>query len=78
MEMNYRVIVRFSITREVNEQYFAAWGESKSLAQYFDCALENGASLGYVIQERKPNGEISTIDENGGSVGKWSGISWNA
>lgn len=78
MEMNYRVIVRFSITREVNEQYFATLGESEPLAQYFDCALENGASLGYVIQERKPNGEISTIDENGDSVGKWSGISWNA
>lgn len=78
MEMNYRVIVRFSITREVNEQYFATLGEPESLAQYFDCALENGASLGYVIQERKPNGEISTIDENGDSVGKWSGISWNA
>lgn len=78
MEMNYRVIVRFSITREVNEQYFATLGESESLAQYFNCALENGASLGYVIQEHKPNGEISTIDENGDSVGKWSGISWNA
>lgn len=78
MEMNYRVIVRFSITREVNEQYFATLGKSESLAQYFDCALENGANLGYVIQERKPNGEISTIDENGDSVGKWSGISWNA
>lgn len=78
MEMNYRVIVRFSITREVNEQYFATLGESESLAQYFDCALENGASLGYVIQERKPNGEISTVDENGDNVGKWSGISWNA
>lgn len=78
MEMNYRVIVRFSITREVNEQYFATLGESVSLAQYFDCALENGASLGYVIQERKPNGEISTVDENGDNVGKWSGISWNA
>lgn len=78
MEMNYRVIVRFSITREVNEQYFATLSKSGSLAQYFDCALENGANLGYVIQERKPNGEISTIDENGDSVGKWSGISWNA
>lgn len=76
--MNYRVIVRFSITREVNEQYFATLSESESLAQYFDCALENGASLGYVIQERKPNGEISTVDENGDNVGKWSGISWNA
>lgn len=78
MEMNYRVIVRFSITREVNEQYFVTLGESESLAQYFDCALENGASLGYVIQERKPNGEILTVDENGDSVEKWSSLSWNA
>lgn len=78
MEMNYRVIVRFSITREVNEQYFVTLEESESLAQYFDCAIENGASLGYVIQERKPNGEILTVYENGDSVGKWDGLSWDA
>lgn len=78
MKMNYRVVVRFSITREVNEQYFVTLGESESLAQYFDCALENGASLGYVIQERKPNGEILTVNEVGDSVGKWVGLSWDA
>lgn len=78
MKMNYRVIVRFSITKEVNEQYFVTLGESESLAQYFDCALENGASLGYVIQERKPNGEILTVDENGDYIGKWTGLSWDA
>ena len=78
MEMNYRVIVRFSITREVNEQYFVTLEESESLAQYFNCALENGASLGYVIQERKPNGEILTVNENGNYVGKWIGLSWDA
>lgn len=78
MEMNYRVIVRFSITKEVNEQYFVTFGESESLAQYFNCALENGASLGYVIQERKPNGEILTVNENGDSIGKWVGLSWDA
>ena len=76
--MNYRVIVRFSITKEVNEQYFVTLGESESLTQYFDCALENGASLGYVIQERKPNGEILTVNENGDGVGKWIGLSWDA
>lgn len=78
MAMNYRVIVHFSITKEVNEQYFVTLGESESLALYFDCALENGASLGYVIQERKPNGEILTVDENGDSIGKWSDLSWDA
>lgn len=78
MEMNYRVIVRFSITREVNEQYFVTLEESESLAQYFKCALENGASLGYVIQERKPNGKILTVDENGDGVGKYRNLSWDA
>lgn len=78
MEMNYRVIVRFTITREVNEQYFITLDESESLAQYFDCALENGASLGYVIQERKPNGEILTVYENGDYIGKWRRLSWDA
>lgn len=78
MEMNYRLIVRFTITREVNEQYFITLEESESLAQYLDCALENGASLGYVIQERKSDGEILTVDENGDSIGKWSNLSWDA
>ena len=78
MEMNYRVIVRFSITREVNEQYFVTLEDSENLAQYFDCALENGASLGYVIQERKPDGEILTVDKNGDNIGKWSRLSWDA
>lgn len=78
MKMNYRIIVRFSITREVNEQYFVTLEEPENLAQYFDCALENGASLGYVIQERKPDGEILTVDKNGDSVGKWSRLSWDA
>ena len=78
MKMNYRVIVCFSITREVNEQYFVTLGESESLAQYFDCALENGASLGYVIQECKPDGEILTVDEGGDDIGKWIGLSWDA
>ena len=78
MKMNYRVIVRFSITREVNEQYFVTFGESESLARYFDCAIENGASLGYVIQKRKPDGKVLTVDKNGDSVGKWIGLSWDA
>lgn len=76
--MNYRVVVRFSITREVNEQYFVTLEEPENLARYFNCALENGASLGYVIQERKPDGEILTVDENGDDVGKWVGLSWDA
>lgn len=78
MEMNYRLIVRFSITQEVNEQYFAELESAESLGRYLDSAAENGAELGYIIQERTPDGEILTIDESGDDIGKWRNLSWDA
>lgn len=78
MEMNYRLIVRFTITQEVNEQYFAELESANSLGQYLDSAVENGAELGYIIQKRDPNGEILTIDESGDDTGKCKNLSWDA
>lgn len=78
MEMNYRLIVRFTITQEVNEQYFTELESAESLGRYLDSAAENGAELGYIIQERIPNGEILTIDESGDDIGKWRNLSWDA
>lgn len=78
MEMNYRLIVRFTITREINEQYFTELESAESLGRYLDSAAENGAELGYIIQERISNGEILTIDESGDDIDKWRNLSWDA
>lgn len=78
MEMNYRLIVRFTITREINEQYFTELESAESLGRYLNSAAENGAELGYIIQERISNGEILTIDESGDDIDKWRNLSWDA
>lgn len=78
MEMNYRLIVRFTITREVNEQYFTELESAESLGRYLDSAAKNGAELGYIIQERISDGEILTIDESGNDIDKWRNLSWDA
>ena len=77
MKMNYRVIVRFSQTEEIREQYFPTYGNADTIAEYLFLALENEAKLGYVLQELI-NGRIITAQEYGESVGQWKNLSWNA
>ena len=77
MEMNYRVVVRFSQTEEIREQYFPTYQEADTIADYLFLALENGAGLGYVLQELI-DGKIITAQEYGESIGQWKNLSWNA
>ena len=77
MEMNYRVVVRCSQTEEIREQYFPTYGDADTIADYLILALENGAKLGYVLQQRI-NGKVYTIQEYGEPVGQWKNLSWNA
>lgn len=77
MEMNYRVVVRFSQTEEVREQYFPTYGDADTISNYLFLALENGAELGYVLQERI-GGKVITAQKYGESVGKWENLSWGA
>lgn len=77
MEMNYRVVTRFCRTEEIREQYFPTYGDADTITDYLDRALENGAKLGYVLQERI-GGKITTAQEYGEPVGQWENLSWNA
>lgn len=77
MEMNYRVVVRFSQTEEVREQYFPTYGDADTISDYLFLALENGAELGYVLQERI-GGKVITAQKYGESVGEWENLSWGA
>lgn len=77
MEMNYRVVVRFSQTEEIREQYFPTYGDADTISDYLFLALENGAELGYVLQERI-GGKVITAQEYGEPVGEWKNLSWGA
>lgn len=44
MEMNFRLIVRYDMTEEVTDQYFATLGDADTVVTYLDKAMENGAS----------------------------------
>ena len=77
MEMNYRVVTRFCRTEEIREQYFPTYEDADTIADYLDRALENGAELGYVLQERI-GGKIITAQKYGKPVGQWENLSWNA
>lgn len=77
MKMNYRVVVRFSRTEEIREQYFPTYGDADTIADYLILALENGAELGYVLQERI-SGKVITSQKYGEPVGQWENLSWNA
>lgn len=77
MEMNYRVVVRFSQTEEVREQYFPTYGDADTISDYLFLALENGAELGYVLQERI-GGKVITAQKYGESVGEFENLSWGA
>ena len=76
MEMNYRVVVRFSQTEEIREQYFPTYADADTIAEYLFLALVNGAKIGYVLQELI-DGKIITAQEYGEPVGQWKNLSWN-
>lgn len=77
MEMNYRVVVRFSQTEEIREQYFPTYGDADTISDYLFLALENGAELGYVLQERIGD-KVITAQKYGEPVGEWENLSWGA
>ena len=77
MEMNYRVVVRFSQTEEIREQYFPTYADADTIAEYLFLALVNGAKLGYVLQELI-DGKVITAQKYGEPIGRWEKLSWGA
>ena len=78
MEMNFRLIARYDVTEEVTYQYFATLGDAATVVTYLDKAIENGARLSFVVQEKIASGDIVTLDENGTDIGWWRNLRWNA
>lgn len=78
MEMNFRLIARYDVTEEVTYQYFATLGDAATVVTYLNKAIENGARLSFVVQEKIASGDIVTLDENGTDIGWWRNLRWNA
>lgn len=75
--MNYRLIVRWELTGEVVMELFKEVGYADTIIRYLDCALENGAKLGFELQHRNENGETEIIDYGGNSIGEWANLLWD-
>lgn len=76
--MNYRLIVCYDTTGEITSQLYSSPFEVDLITSYLDRALENGANLGYLVQERDPStGKTPIIDYNGNPTGNLEEMPWD-
>ena len=61
--MDFRLIVEYHDTGIITEQYFPDTDTPDTIINYLDNALENGARLKYLLQQKTETG-IDTIDSN--------------
>ena len=61
--MDFRLIVEYDDTGVITEQYFPDTDTPDTIINYLDNALENGARLKYLLQQKTETG-IDTIDSN--------------
>lgn len=72
--MNFRLIVRYYDTGIITEQYFPDTDTPDTIINYLDNALENGARLEYLLQQ-KTKTNIKTIDGNSDNYSNWFSLS---
>lgn len=75
--MNYRLIIRWQRTCEVNTTLFDDADDAWIIMYCLDCAMENGAEVGYEFQYRNENGNIEIISYAGESIGEWTNLHWD-
>ena len=75
--MNYRLVIRWQRTCEVNTILFNDADDAWLTMRCLDCAMENGAEVGYELQYRNKNGDIEVIDSAGESIGEWTNLRWD-
>lgn len=75
--MNFRLIVEYNDTGIITEQYFPDTDTPDTIINYLDNALENGARLKYLLQQ-KTKTNIKTIDGNSDNYSSWfSLLEWD-
>ena len=62
--MDFRLIVRYYDTGVITEQYFPDTDTPDTIINYLDNALENGAKLNYILQQRVANDLILDRDSS--------------
>ena len=72
--MNFRLIVEYHDTGIITEQYFPDTDTPDTIINYLDNALENGARLEYLLQQKTKTG-IKTIDSNSYDNASWFSLS---
>ena len=72
--MNFRLIVEYHDTGIITEQYFPDTDTPDTIINYLDNALENGARLKYLLQQKTETG-IDTIDSNSDNYSSWFSLS---
>ena len=72
--MNFRLIVEYHDTGIITEQYFPDTDTPDIIINYLDNALENGARLKYLLQQ-KTKTNIKTIDSNSDNYSSWFSLS---
>lgn len=72
--MNFRLIVEYHDTGIITEQYFPDMDTPDTIINYLDNALENGARLKYLLQQ-KTKTNIKTIDSNSDNYSSWFSLS---
>ena len=61
--MDFRLIVEYHNTGVIIEQYFPDTDTPDTIIYYLDNAINNGAKLKYLLQQKTETG-IDTIDNN--------------
>ena len=61
--MDFRLIVEYHNTGVIIEQYFPDTDTPDTIIYYLDNAINNGAKLKYLLQQKTETG-IDTIDSN--------------
>ena len=72
--MNFRLIVEYHDTGIITEQYFPDTDTPDTIIHYLDNALENGARLKYLLQQ-KTKTNIKTIGSNSDNYSSWFSLS---
>ena len=72
--MDFRLIVEYHDTGIITEQYFPDMDTPDTIINYLDNALENGARLKYLLQQ-KTKTNIKTIDSNSDNYSSWFSLS---
>ena len=72
--MDFRLIVEYHDTGIITEQYFPDIDTPDTIINYLDNALENGARLKYLLQQ-KTKTNIKTIDSNSDNYSNWFSLS---